>query len=274
MRNIPSMTKGHSEFAECPKCHKFALLVRGKSTCLGCGYTVNTSVLEKFYSGEMLVKNISPEMAEVYKTNEELLKVLQDNLPKMTYKRAGFTEEIFREYDIGFYPKHETYQKDTGLLECMSKRLIFAVRDHLGNICGFCGRATTKRDEEFAKYINSPASDVFKKGEILYNFNRVLKRPGRKIVICEGYFDAIAFDRCGINAVAPMGTALTEAHVYMLKSVTNHVNLCFDNDEAGQRAFDRAKEMCEMAGLSVSKYTIPSGYKDPDEYVANGGKLV
>ena len=159
-------------------------------------------------------------------------------------------------------------------------RIMFPIEDPQGRVIAFGGRAMSA--DVPAKYLNSPEGPLFHKSEVLYNFKRaraaVAKGPkeGGTLIAVEGYMDVIALDQAGFaNAVAPLGTALTESHLDRLWRVTGEPVLCFDGDSPGQRAAFRTLQMALphlKAGRSLRFAVLPEG-KDPDDLVkASGGQ--
>ena len=151
------------------------------------------------------------------------------------------------------------------------KRLIFPILDAQGHVAGFGGRALG--DEE-PKYLNSSEGDVFSKRRLLYGLQSAknhIRRENRVLVV-EGYFDAIRLMAAGIESVvAPLGTALTDEQVALLTRYTKNVFLLYDSDEAGQKATFRSGLELLRAGASVRIVTLPDG-DDPDSFVqARGG---
>ena len=154
-------------------------------------------------------------------------------------------------------------------------RLMFPIENERGQVVGFGGRILEKNDNA-AKYLNSPETDFFHKSKMLYNLNRArehVRQQGYMLVV-EGYMDAIALWQAGIKtAVAPMGTALTEDQVHLLWRYTDTPFICLDGDEAGQRAAYRSAMMVLphlKPGKSLKFITMPEGH-DPDSFVAEQG---
>ncbi|KAG1648943.1 DNA primase [Nymphon striatum] len=154
-------------------------------------------------------------------------------------------------------------------------RIMFPIADQQGRIIAFGGRALSP--DVPAKYLNSPETELFHKGDILYNFKRaraVQAKQGGTMIAVEGYMDVIALDQAGFeNAVAPLGTALTENQLTKLWRATDEPVLCFDGDGAGLRAAFRGLEMAfsELKpGKSVRFALLPDG-KDPDDLVKEKG---
>lgn len=150
-------------------------------------------------------------------------------------------------------------------------RIMIPIHDLHGNPIGYGARLyQTKGD---SKYINTKAGKLFDKSKILYNYHRAHEQLGKDeaIIIMEGYFDVIRASTIGVNnCVAPMGTALTREQVNVLKKATNTVILCFDGDEAGQKATIRAISLLEEVKLNVKVVRLEE--KDPDDFILKRGK--
>jgi DNA primase len=152
-------------------------------------------------------------------------------------------------------------------------RVVFPIADERGRVVGFGGRAL---GEARAKYLNTPETALFRKGELLYNFHRAAPaaRERREIVLAEGYMDVIALARAGIpNATAPLGTAVTEPQLRLLWRHADAPLVCLDGDRAGLAAALRAAERAlplMPAGKSLRFALLPEG-EDPDSYVARHG---
>lgn len=149
-------------------------------------------------------------------------------------------------------------------------RIQFPIRDLGGRIVGFGGRMLEQGEP---KYLNSPETALFRKGTLLYGYDRAreaLRRSGRAILV-EGYLDLIALHQAGFEeALAPLGTALTSDHARLLKRCVREVVLSFDGDEAGIKAAERALEILLPDGLAVRCLLLPSG-EDPDSLVRRHG---
>jgi DNA primase len=151
-------------------------------------------------------------------------------------------------------------------------RVLFPIHDERDRIAGFGGRVLDK-DAKAAKYLNSPESPIFKKSKLLYGFSKAKNSIARKgsAWLCEGYLDVIAMHQAGLDqAVAPLGTALTEDHLPILKRVTSRVHTMFDGDSAGLRATRKSTELLLAHGFSVSVVALPDG-DDPDTLVLREG---
>ncbi len=153
-------------------------------------------------------------------------------------------------------------------------RIMFPIEDRQGKVIAFGGRALSS--DALAKYMNSPDTELFHKGNVLYNFARARKAQGKDgtIIAVEGYMDAIALSQAGFgNVVAPLGTALTENQLELLWRMTGEPVLCFDGDKAGLKAAWRAADLAlplVEAGRTVRFALLTEG-KDPDDLVVSEG---
>lgn len=153
-------------------------------------------------------------------------------------------------------------------------RIMFPIEDRQGKVIAFGGRALSS--DALAKYMNSPDTELFHKGNVLYNFARARKAQGREgtIIAVEGYMDAIALSQAGFgNVVAPLGTALTENQLELLWRMTGEPVLCFDGDKAGLKAAWRAADLAlplVQPGKTVRFALLAEG-KDPDDLVRMEG---
>lgn len=150
-------------------------------------------------------------------------------------------------------------------------RLMFPIRDEQGRVIGFSGRILDKSSP--AKYVNSPETPLFHKGRMLYGLDRARQAmvESRRAVVCEGQIDVVRCHLAGLReAVAPQGTALTEAHAILLKRYADEVVLVFDADTAGQNATLRAAEVLLQAGLNLRVASLPPG-EDPDSWIRKNG---
>jgi DNA primase len=151
-------------------------------------------------------------------------------------------------------------------------RLIFPIADEQGRVIGFSGRILAG-DEKTAKYVNSPETAIFTKSKVFFGLHkskRALLDAGYAVV-CEGQLDLIACFMAGVeNVVAPLGTAFTEQHARLLKRYVEEVVLCFDSDEAGQKAAVRSLDHLLASGLAVRVALVPAP-DDPDSFIKTRG---
>lgn len=176
----------------------------------------------------------------------------------------------------GFSPETMLYcgvaQKgQRGLYDPLAKRLIIPIINASGKVIGFGGRVLQKTDG--AKYKNTISTPIFEKRYNLYGMNLFAKQRSQTAIIVEGYFDLISLYQAGIvNAVAPMGTSLTDRQCDILKKYdVKTVYVCFDGDSAGQHATLRSLGMLSERGMEVRVVTIPDDM-DPDEAVNKLGR--
>lgn len=155
-----------------------------------------------------------------------------------------------------------------GVYDRFRNRLMFPIIDVQGSVIGFGGRVM---DDSKPKYLNSPESLIFNKRKNLFALNIARKSQQKRLILTEGYMDAIALHQYGFDcAVASLGTSLTEEHAQILAKYTDEVVLTYDGDEAGQNAAKRAIPMLEKAGLRVRVLRMQDA-KDPDEYLKKYG---
>lgn len=154
-------------------------------------------------------------------------------------------------------------------------RVMFPITDIRGRVIAFGGRALEK--DVPAKYLNSPETPLFHKGDNLYNHQTARKatHDGSALIVVEGYVDVIAMVTAGFpGAVAPLGTALTESQLALLWKMADEPILCFDGDRAGQKAAYRAADLAMpflAPGKSLRFALLPEG-QDPDDLARSGGR--
>ena len=177
----------------------------------------------------------------------------------------GYSEEEI--LDAGLASKSKDQER---ILDRFRDRLMFPIIDVRGNVIGFGGRII-KKDDNAAKYLNSPETLIFNKRKNLFALNLAKKSKLGYLILVEGYMDAIALHQYGFDcAVASLGTALTADGATLLSKYTDQVVLIYDGDNAGQNATQRAIPILEKAGLKV-KVLQMQGAKDPDEYLKKFG---
>lgn len=176
-------------------------------------------------------------------------------------RAKGFSDNDMLEANVvtkGKYGPHDRF----------SNRVIFPIIDLRGNVVAFGGRAL---DDKGAKYLNSSDTPVFKKSKTLFalNFAKTSKRPG--LILSEGYMDVIAIHQAGFdNAVATLGTALTEEQARLISQYAERVVLAYDSDGPGHAATKRAMNIFDEVGVKVSVLSM-TGAKDPDEFIKKYG---
>jgi DNA primase len=212
-------------------------------------------------------------------------------------KGRELSKETIEEWGIGFapdgfenlFPKlEEKFAKKeiveagvAGLKEMGSEklfdkfrnRIMFPIEDHRGRVVAFTGRVL---DDSEPKYMNSPESPIFTKGNILFGFAKAREamRESKFVVLVEGQLDVIsAHQKDFKNVVASSGTALTEMHLKSLKNLVDRVVFCFDGDNAGIDSTTRALEIAVMLDVDAKVAILPDGAKDPDEALQKDPKI-
>ena len=212
-------------------------------------------------------------------------------------KNRGITSETIEKFKLGYSPANRRWLKaflasknfsndflsKSGLFSTkypdiafFSDRLMFPIFDRRGQVVAFGGRFLRGDAEKSPKYLNSSDMIQYKKGETLYAFNFAKQaiRQQKKVIFCEGYMDCIAYHQCNIQyAVAPLGTALTEEQINLVKGFVSEILLSFDSDSAGQNATWRAIKMCRKMGITVRIIQLKGG-KDPAEIMIKYGSDV
>jgi DNA primase len=214
-------------------------------------------------------------------------------------KGRGFGREMAERWEIGWMPENSRVFLDwarsknftgkdlvasglaslkdedrpaNGIYVRFRDRLMFPIRNEVGDVIAFSGRQL-KDDPRSGKYINSPETDIFKKSNVLFALDRAKKAilKEKAVILCEGQIDAIACHEGGVeNAIAPLGTAFTSQHARILKRYAQTAVLCFDADNAGVKACERAFRELAPEGLSVKVVELPAG-DDPDTYLKAHG---
>jgi len=215
--------------------------------------------------------------------------------PAKTYLgQRGVSEELCGRFGLGFAPqgwdnllkaaRRDHYSEELlaqaglisrkndgpGVYDRFRERVIFPIRDVQGRPVAFGGRLLRAGEP---KYLNSPETEVFHKGEILYGLDlaREAARKVGRLVLVEGYMDVIACHAAGVTeAVATMGTALTPQQAHLLRRYADKLILIYDADEAGIRASLRAFEILKKEKLAMHVVSLP-GAKDPDEFIGKFG---
>ena len=187
-----------------------------------------------------------------------------EGMPSLTQsaRKAGFSEHHLVEADLC------RRSEDGRLYDTFRERLIFPIRDVSNRVLGFGGRTLV---DDRAKYLNTRQNLVFDKGRGLYGIDlaREAMIAQKRAILVEGYTDCIASHQAGFQeAVATLGTALTEAQVDLVRRYCEELILLFDSDEAGEAAADRAIQVALPRYLTVRLARIPEG-KDPSEFLAS-----
>ena len=235
--------------------------------------------------------------SRVYDINEAAAKFYHENLYKPTSKEAQnyikkrkLDNKTLKNFLIGYSGTfNELYMhlKEKGFsdeeilasslvnrnengkfIDRFRKRLMFPIQDTRNRVIAFGGRVL---DDSKPKYINSPENVVYSKGKHLFGLNVAKREQIKKIIIVEGYMDAISLHQRGItNVVASLGTAMTESQGRLLRKSSEQVIIGYDADGAGQAATVRGLEILQNLGCDIRILQI-EGAKDPDEFVTKYG---
>lgn len=189
-------------------------------------------------------------------------------------KRDGLFQELRKQ---GFDPDEIIFsglcgKTDQGrIYDRFQQRITFPVQEADSTIVAFGGRAILANAS--AKYINSPETPLFKKGNILYgwNFAKESATKNSQVILAEGYLDIIRLHQAGFCfAAAPLGTGLTEDHIIFLKHKVKEIILCFDGDNAGQKSAYRSAGLCAKFGIKTRVTALPEN-EDPDTFLLSNG---
>jgi DNA primase len=263
--------------------------------------------------GGIPLPEFSPEMArkaEAHKLQHDVVEAAclwfekqlhsASHVDALSYlEKRGLKPETVRQFRLGYAPDEKTalhqhltksgyslqQQKDAGLVASSDSgqlydrfrgRVIFPIRNPQGKVIAFGGRILDN-NKNIAKYLNSPETELFKKGDVLYNLD-LAKRAAADaglVVVMEGYMDVVSTTQSGVGyAVATLGTAVTPEHLRLLWRMSKEPVLCLDGDVAGKRAMMRAAEIALpliTPGFSLRFAVLPKG-EDPDTYIQKHGK--
>ncbi len=203
------------------------------------------------------------------------------------FRKRGLSDETVRKFGLGYsdqysddlyrYLRQKGYEdeilKDSGLISIDERRgghdkfwnrAMFPIMDVRGKVIGFGGRVMGEGEP---KYLNSPETRIFDKSRNLYGLHLARSTKKQQLLLCEGYMDVIALHQAGFdNAVASLGTSLTNGHANLLRRYTKEVYLTYDSDGAGVKAALRAIPILKEAGITA-KIINMQPYKDPDEFI-------
>ncbi len=236
----------------------------------------------------------------LYEINSEAGKFFFKNLiaPEHDYaleyfRKRKLTNATIKSFGLGYAPNSWTslidYMREKGYSESeledaglaikrdngtyfdkFRDRVMFPIIDLRGNVIGFGGRILKDRDDA-PKYLNTPETLIFKKKENLFAMNIAKNSKSGQFLLMEGYMDVISLHQNGFdNAVASLGTAFTPQQADILKKYADKAVLCYDSDEAGQKATERTGEILRDAGIK-GRVLIMNDAKDPDEYINTKG---
>ena len=242
------------------------------------------------------------------KLHAEAAEWFHDNLMKKDFakpareylKKRGIENKVAKDWQLGFAPdswdafvkwaQDRGYRRNqivqSGLVKLRDEerpdgefydrfraRIMFPICNDVGEVIAFSGRLLAK-DAEGAKYLNSPETPLFRKGNVLFGLHKTKRGliEANCAIVCEGQLDLITVFEAGIaNVVAPQGTAFTESQARVLKRFVSEVVLCFDADVAGQKAAERSLDALLQNDLVVRVAEMPPG-EDPDSMIRHKGK--
>ena len=212
---------------------------------------------------------------------------------RLYLEKRNISETVMKEFQIGLSLDQNTYlsklllgkkiaskdldksglvfQKNGTYFDLYYSRIMFPLYDLEGNVVGFSGRIYKTKDD--SKYINTRETDIFKKGELLYNYHRAknVARQKGQIIIMEGFMDVIRAYTIGIeNVIATMGTAVTKKQALLIKRMAKEVLLCFDGDEAGAKASLSCSDELLKIGIQPKIVRLEDNL-DPDEFIQTKG---
>jgi len=261
-----------------------------KSLCERCGMNFSVSDEEnELHKKKLLIYEINRESARFYykcllsekgKKARDYLKNRGINSSTITHFGLGYSPN--NRFSLVDYLKKRGYnEKDIILsnlafksqnmreLDRFYDRLMFPIIDVRGNVIAFGARTLSGKQP---KYINTSDTLVFKKSNNLFALNFAAKSSEKYIILAEGYMDVIALHQAGFtNAVATLGTSLTNSQVKMISRSCDEVILAYDSDSPGQKASQRAISLLKANGLKVKIISIPH-FKDPDEFLRSAGE--
>lgn len=230
------------------------------------------------------ILELNKEAARVFRSN-----MLSSDVAKAYFINRGLTADTVKRFGLGYsgrgfevidhlkklgYTDEELLtakiegKGEKGYFPYFRNRVMFPIIDTAGSVIGFGGRVM---DGSVPKYLNTPDTIAFSKGRNLFALNFAKNHCAEEMILCEGYMDVIAMHAAGFkNAVATLGTALTQEQARVMKRYTSKVVISYDGDNAGKTAADRASKILSEAGLDVRILRIKDA-KDPDEYIKNFG---
>ena len=172
-------------------------------------------------------------------------------------KQEGFSSELIEQTGLASRSERGSY------IDFLRDRLVIPILDARGRVIAFGGRAF---GDAKPKYLNTRETALFNKSAVLFGFHRAKGQLRDGALVVEGYFDVLQLQQQGIHqAVAPLGTALTETHLQLIGRFTKRVILCFDGDAAGLRAMEKSLKLALPMGFDVRMLLLPQG-EDPDTW--------
>ena len=246
--------------------------------------------------GKVRKKQTHPELHQIYDLS---LKFYINNLNTAAGKEAreylnnrNINEEVIKEFQIGLALKKDMLSKiltqkfkptevlksgligknDYGYYDLFYDRIMFPLYDLDGNPVAYSGRIYNRQDN--SKYFNTRETEIFKKGELIYNYHRARDEARRKnqVIVMEGFMDVIRAYTIDVkNVIATMGTAVTDVQANLIKRMAKEIILCFDGDEAGAKATMACSNELLKIGVTPKVIRLENNL-DPDEYIQKYGK--
>lgn len=246
-------------------------------------------------------EGISRLKNRIYEANREAAKFYNQQLYSLQGAKAlkylynrGLTDTVIRHFGLGYSPSSRfellnhlrskgfkddelvkanlvnVSKKGKGYYDSFSDRVMFPIIDLRGNVIAFGGRVMAADVQP--KYLNTSDTPVFSKKNNIYALNFAKKKiKNDRIILVEGYMDVIAMHRTGFEeTVATLGTALTKEQAKIISRYCREVVVCYDSDNAGRQATERAIDIFRSVGLNIKILTVPNG-KDPDEFMKTYG---
>lgn len=224
-------------------------------------YTNNLNTTSGKEAREYLNQRKIPEA--IIKEFQIGLALKKDALSKLLIKKFN-PEEVLKSGLVG--------KNDYGYYDLFYDRIMFPLYDLSGNPVAYSGRIYNREDN--SKYFNTRETEIFKKGELLYNYHRAkdVSRQKNQVIVMEGFMDVIRAYTINIkNVVATMGTAVTDVQANLIKRMAKEVILCFDGDEAGAKATMACSNELLKIGVTPKIIRLEENL-DPDEYIQKYGK--
>lgn len=203
-------------------------------------------------------------------------------------KNRKINDKIIDKFQIGYAPKQrvlESFLVKRGFSQRQMRqagdpqkkfydRVVFPIKDRLGNTVGFTGR-TLQKDHE-PKYLNTPESVIFHKSKVMYGLSLAKDeiKEKKEVIVMEGQMDVVLSHKAGVgNVVASSGTALTAQHLKILSRYTSNIVFCFDGDLAGREAQKKAIKISYENDISPKVISLPDGFKDAGEIIESDAEL-
>lgn len=252
------------------------------------------------YENTQIAEKVDPKLEKIYKANAaaidfcnySLSSVQATNIREYLYSR-NINNQLIEKFQIGYNPKEDAlynflhakkFDDETlinaslirltpsGIHDIFADRIMIPIHDRLGRPIAFTARRSPNSEE--AKYINSTETDVYTKGNVIFNYHRikdVVKKTKRALLV-EGAMDVLAFEKVSIQeACATLGTACTKNQLQLLKNLHCRIDVCYDGDNAGINAIYKFGKMASKEGLDFSVVDNQTGL-DPDEIIEKYGK--